>query len=115
MSSQTFPYSSIYNDIDKVHRYWGQFKPAENNGKAWQENWRVLIPFLEQTSYQDSVQIVIWDVLTNHFIYEVDKRNVAGYDASLYLAENGVDFSIANIHPHYLTPGLLMQQKAFEY
>ncbi len=115
MPAQSFPYCSIYNDIDKVQRYWNSFKPAEGKVLQDNENWRTLIPFLEQASYQNCVLVLIWNVLTNRFIYHADIRKVAGYDASQYLAEDGIDFSLSNIHPDYLTAGLLLQQKAFEY
>src|SRR4051812_583852 len=74
-----------------------------------------LLPFLEWASAQNCMQVLIWNVPTDRIIYAVDERHVAGYDASLYLAKNGVDFSESNMHPHFLTAILMMQQQALEY
>src|SRR5690242_12423713 len=103
MPTQTFPSDIIYNDKDKMQQYPHYFKPAENTGKLCKEKWKVLVPFLEQVSFQNCVQVLIWNVLTNRYVYEVDKREVAGYETSLYLADNGVDFSTSNCHPFFIT------------
>ena len=79
------------------------------------EKWQNLIPLLEQISAQNAVFIMIWNLMTNRIIYTVDKRKVYGYDASLYLAENGMNFSMGNMHPHFIQSSLMMQQQAIEF
>jgi len=115
MPTQAFARSFIYNDIDKAQRYWNQFKPSEIDCLSFHENWKSIIPHLEQVSAQNCVQVLLWNILSNHFIYEVDKRNVAGYDPSLYLADNGVDFLMSNFHPLFLTAILSLLLRGFNY
>ena len=115
MPVKAYPYSFIYNDIEKVERYWKNFKPNIDTILSYQEKWRILVPIFEQISSQNCVFIFIWNAVTNRFVYAVDNRNVVGYEPSLYLAGNGIDFSISNVHPDYLTSCLIMNQKAFEY
>jgi DNA-binding CsgD family transcriptional regulator len=115
MHTQAFTSSIIYNDIDKVQHYRPYFKPVENSSKLHKEKWEILIPFLEQVSFQNCVQVLLWNVSTNRYVYEVDKREVAGYDASLYLADNGVDFSMSNCHPFFSTAVFILLRRAFKY
>ncbi len=115
MLTQALPYNFIYDDINKVQRYSNKIKSAESNGIPNKEEWKTLIPFLEQVSAHSYVQVLVWNVFTNRIVYEVDKRNVAGHDASLYLAKDGINFSMSNVHPHFLTAILIMQKKALEY
>ncbi len=115
MSDKVHSYSFIYNDIEKAEHYWNQFKPGIDTSSLHGEKWKIPVYFFEQISSQNSVLILLCDVLSNRFVYAVDKRNVVGYDPSLYLAEDGINFSIANVHPDFLNPGLIMQQKGFEY
>jgi DNA-binding CsgD family transcriptional regulator len=115
MPLKPFSYSFIYNDIEKAERYWKRFKLADETIKPDLEKLQILIPFFEQISSQNSVCILIYNTLIGRYIYTVDNRNVIGYETSLYLAETGVDFVISIMHRNYLTSGLLMNQKAFEY
>jgi DNA-binding CsgD family transcriptional regulator len=115
MPTQAFPYSFIYNDEDKVQHYWNQFKPLESNSLLLRESWKPIIPFLERVSTQNCVQVLLWNILSNHLIYESDKRNVVGYDASLYLGDNGVDFLISKFHPVFLTAILTLLLSGFNY
>ena len=116
MLTQAFPDSIIYDEADKEQGYWNQFKPSEG-GKSisYKEKWKTLIPFLEQASFQSYVQVLLWNISTNRYIYEVDKRDISGYDASLYLAESGMDFSMSNFHPSFFTAILVLLQRGFSY
>jgi DNA-binding CsgD family transcriptional regulator len=115
MPSKPYPYSSIYNDIEKVQQFWNKFKPENNSSILYQGKWKLLAPFFEQLSAQKSALILLSDISTSNFIYAVDERKVVGHDVSLYMADNGLDFSISNIHPDFLNAGLLMNNKAMEY
>jgi DNA-binding CsgD family transcriptional regulator len=112
---QTYLNSFINSDLKALELFWHKFKPDNNNAISYADKWQQQVPFFEQISAQNSVFVLLWDVVTNRFIYAVDKRNVAGYDMSLYLAPDGVNFTISKIHPDFLVGGLLMQQKGFEY
>src|SRR6266568_4225905 len=102
MPVKAYPYSFIYNDIEKVERYWKNFKPDIHTTLSYQEKWRILVPLFEQISSQNSVFIFIWNAVTSRFIYAVDNRNVVGYEPSFCLADDGIDFSISKVHPDYL-------------
>src|SRR5881275_390097 len=115
MHTQTFPYSIIYNNEDKVQQHQNYIRSVENTGKLHKEKWETLIPFLEQMSFQNCVQVLLWNVSTNRYVYQVDKRDVAGHDASLYLADNGVDFSVSNCHPFFVTAIFILLRRAFKY
>ncbi len=115
MPFQAFAYSSIYNDLEKVERFWNSLKPENYTAALCKEKWQALIPMFEQISAQSSVVIFIFNIITGRFVYQVDKRNVAGYDAALYLAYNGLDFSLSNLHKDILTASLITQQKSFDY
>jgi DNA-binding CsgD family transcriptional regulator len=115
MLTQALPYNFIYDDINKVQRYSNKFESVEGNGIPNKEEWKALIPFLEQVSAHSYVKVLVWNVFTNRIVYAVDKKNVAGYNASLYLAKNGINFSMSNMHPHFITAILTMQKKALEY
>jgi DNA-binding CsgD family transcriptional regulator len=69
----------------------------------------------EQISARSSVIIFIFNVLTGRFVYQVDKKKVAGYDTALYLADNGVHFNFSNFRKDLLPATLIIQQKAFDY
>lgn len=109
-----FAYTEVLSNIEKAQSYWNNFKPDRIASSTYQEKWLALAPLFDQLSVQHSVFITIWDVLSCRFIYMVDKRKVVGYDPSLFTAETGVDFSLANYHPDYLNAILLMQQRAFQ-
>lgn len=104
---------------EKINQYWykplNERKPSIQFIASFKENWQNLIPLLEQISTQNSVFIFIYNTIIKRFIYVVDKRKVAGYDAALYLAENGFEFTMSKMHPDYLRALLLLQEKALGY
>ena len=114
MPAKPNPYTYIHNDIKKMELFWNQFK-VPGRVTSSDEKWKGNISFFEQISSQNSVLILIWDASNNRILYAIDKKQVVGHEMSLYLAENGLFFSISNIHPDYLSAGLMMQQTAFEY
>jgi len=115
MATKAFPFSSLYSDAEKVNRYWNRLELPSKSTAPEAENWQQLIPLLEQLSFVNCVQILVSDRKTMRFLCAIDKRNVTGYDQRFYLAEDGLDFSISNIHPEHLHGILTIQQKAFDF
>lgn len=105
--------SNTLRELIEVHwdRIWDNLRPNFQVAEADKEKWQGLIPLFEQISAQNAVFIMIWNLIINRIIYTVDKRSVCGYDASLYLADNGMEFSLANMHPDSLYSVLMMNQQ----
>jgi len=105
----TKPYGEIF-DGD-----WDKLRSNIQLAASYKEKWPNLIPLFERISEQNAVFIMIWNMIINRIIYVVDKRGVLGYNTSMYLAENGVDF-IMSIHlPTTFKSTTMMQQHAIEY
>jgi hypothetical protein len=104
---------------EKLNQYWykplDELKPNIQFIASYKEKWQVLIPLFEQISAHNAVFIMIYDTIINRIIYVVDKRNVIGHDAAMYLAKNGYEFSMSNVHPDYLQSVLLSQREAFNF
>ena len=66
--------------------------------------------YLKQLSFHNSVCIALWDIVSNRFLFAIDEKKITGYDLSLYTADNGVDFSLANFHPEHIHALHLMNQ-----
>lgn len=105
----TYAYSRAYNED------WDELKANIKSVSSHKEKWPDLIPIFEQISAQTAVFIMIWNVITSLIVYSVDKRNVCGYDASLYMAKNGMEFSVGNMHPESVYSIVTQQQKATKY
>ncbi len=114
MFSEAFEQSSIYNDAEKIEHYWKNLQPHLHADFIPKEKWKESAGFLEQVSLQNSVVVLIWNVLLNRFVFAIDKRNICGHPMEPYLGENGVNFSMSNMHPLTLDATLIMQQKSFE-
>ncbi|MBS1747901.1 MAG: helix-turn-helix transcriptional regulator [Bacteroidetes bacterium] len=114
MISKDFEQSSIYNDAEKIDRYWKNLQPHLQADFVSKEKWKKSINFLEQVSFQNSVIVLIWNVLLKRYVFALDKRNICGQPMEAYLGENGVDFSISKMHPLTMDANLIMQQKSFE-
>ncbi len=104
---------------EKLNQYWykplDELKPSIQFIASYKEKWQTLVLLFEQISAQNAVFIFIYNTIIKRFIYVVDKRNIIGHNAELYLAENGYEFSMSNAHPDYLQSTLLLQQEAFNY
>ena len=105
----TKPYGEIF-DGD-----WNELRSSIQLAASYKEKWLNLIPLFEQISEQNAVFIMIWNVVTNRIIYMVDKRGVCGYDASKYLAENGVDFTMSNMHSKTANATNIMHHDSIKY
>ncbi len=115
MLANEIPNSLFYNDIEQANHYWNRFGRDEESSRSYVDKLRMLNGLFEQISFQNSVFIVIWDIAKDQLVYAVDKKKVVGYDMALYLADNGIHFSLSNVLPDFRTAGRLMQLKAFEY
>ncbi len=94
---------------------WDRLRSVIQVAASYKEKWPELIPLFEQISAQNAVFIMIWNMLINRIIYVVDKRKVLGYDTSMYLAESGIDFIVANNHQATFNYYVIMQQQAIKY
>ena len=103
------PYGEIF-DGD-----WNALRSSIQLASSYKEKWTNLIPLFEQISEQNAVFIMIWNMAINRIIYTVDKRQVLGYNASAYLAENGVDFLLSNHPPASLKCIVISMQQAISY
>lgn len=115
MTTQSLSPGFIYNDIKKAEGFWNKLKPDRGIGVSYEKKWKRLFPFFEQLSFQNSVLVLVCDLTTLRFIYAIDKRNVLGHEPSLYMADDGINFLMSNVHPDFLDSELLMTQKGIEY
>jgi len=111
---QGFSYTQIYNTIEKVEAYWKTFKPT-NSTSINLNKWEDQDNFFRQLSFHHCVAIMVWDAVTNRFLYVADESGVFGHDISLFTKENGVDFSLGNFHPDCLNGYLILQKCGIEY
>jgi DNA-binding CsgD family transcriptional regulator len=112
---QPFSYAQIYNSIERVQKYYQSFQPTLEAPETDRRKWLQQDIFFKQWSMQSCVAIGIWDIRTNTFLDMSDERGVLGYDVDLFLADNGVDFTLSNFHPDHLNSVLTLQKKGVEY
>ncbi len=107
----------IYNTIYKIKQHWNELRGHIHlNSAADAENrWLMQVPFFRQLSLHNSIGIVLWNIVTNRFLFVVDERNIIQYDPSNYTGENGVEFSLANFHPDHLHAVQLLNQRMGKY
>jgi DNA-binding CsgD family transcriptional regulator len=103
--------SYIYQHAATVQQYYDNLKPDKPLISSL-EKWKPLFPFFDHISNQNAVLVLLWDLSTSRFIYASDKRNIVGYDLTLYTAENGIHFSMNNIHPDWILSAMLFQKTA---
>jgi DNA-binding CsgD family transcriptional regulator len=94
---------------------WEQLRASIELAASYQEHWPRLIILLEQISAQLPVFIIIWNMMTNRIVYTTDKKGVIGYPVSKFLADDGVDFMMSNLHPEYVNAVITMQHEAVKY
>lgn len=114
MAKKTHSQVPLYNTIEKVEAYWNSLKP-QSVPASYEEKWLTMAPFFDTVSLQNRVCVTLWNASTNRFIYAVDKTKVLGDNATRFVDEDGIDFTMANIQPDYLEAHLLMQQKGIQY
>ncbi len=95
----------LYNTIYKVKKHWNELRQhihvSESASEA-EQKWLMQLPFFQQLSLHNSIVIVLWNIVTNRFVFALDEKRFTQYDMSLYTGEAGVDFSLANFHPDYI-------------
>lgn len=104
--------TDTYNSV--VNEDWKQLRSSIKFAASYEEKWPNLVPLFEQLSSQNAVFIMIWNMITNRIIYAIDKRSVTGHPASSFLAENGSDFSLSNMHPDRLNSIAIMQHQSIQ-
>ena len=112
MSGKPFNTSLIHHTIHKIKQHWNEVRANIhiNDSASGYDKWLSQIPVFKQMSFHNTVCIVLWDIVTNRFVLAIDERKTVQYDMSLFTAENGVDFSLANFHPDYIHALQLMNQ-----
>ena len=110
-----FSYTQIYNSIEKVEAYWNAFKPTNKPTASYIHKWTTQANFFKQLSFHSCAAIVVWDVISHRFVYVADERGVFGHDISLFTKEDGIDFSLSNVHPDFLNAFLTLQKHGIEY
>ncbi len=100
------PYNTpIQQTIYKVKQQWNEMKDhihLPESSALFHQKWLSQAHTFQQISYHNSIGICLWDVTINRFILFFDERSMTGYDAALYLSENGPDFSLSNFHPDHI-------------
>ncbi|HEX8331003.1 MAG TPA: hypothetical protein VF622_00205 [Segetibacter sp.] len=105
-----FTYTQIYNNIEKVAAYWKNLSANQKTQKGYIDKWLSQVPFLKEHSRRSHYFIFLYDTNAQRFIYVIDEKKIlGGYDLSLYTEENGLEFSMGNVHPIYLNSLLNMQ------
>ena len=117
MSGQPHSNALIHHTIHKIKSHWDRMSQSIHPSDvraAHTEKWHLQMTHLKQLSFHNSICIVLWDMVANRFLFAIDERKITGYDLSLYTAENGVDFSLANFHPDHIHALHLFNQCAYE-
>ena len=71
MPAQALADRSLYESDETVNQFRNGFTPNHKLDILRDKKWRALIPFLQQASSQNCVQILIWNTVINRFVYEV--------------------------------------------
>ena len=113
MSGKPYSNALIHHTIHKIKSHWDEMRqsiqPSDTHASQI-EKWFSQISYLKQLSFHNSICIFFWDIVTNRFLFAIDEKKITGYDLSLYVAKNGVDFSLANFHPDHIHALQLMNQ-----
>src|SRR5580692_9126090 len=102
--------------INLIPQYWESLKPQKNISALLEDSWKKKIEFIDEISVQNNVVVFLWNAYTNRFSYMSDKLKVlSGLDPSLYLAENGMEYSLSRVYPNHIAPTLDLNQKFINY
>jgi DNA-binding CsgD family transcriptional regulator len=114
MQTITKPNSFLYNNLAIAERYFNKFRPDDNDVLN-QERLQSIKDLFKKISSQNCVFVLVWDMVKDCFVCAVDERKVVGYDISLYLADDGIQFSLSKMHPEFITSFFIIQNTALEY
>jgi len=102
--------------IDSIPQYWESLKPQSDIGTALEDSWKKKVEFIDEISVQNNVVVFLYNIYTNRFLYMSDKLKVlSGLDPSLYIAENGMEYSLSRAHPNHLGPALELNHRFIKY
>ena len=102
--------------LEKIHKYWDSLKPQNNVKDAIEDVWKQKAAFMDEISLQNNVVIFLWNAFTSRFLYMSDKLKIlSGIDPSLFMAENGIEFSMSRIPSEHIEGTLLLTQKVFAH
>ncbi len=115
MEEKSYPSNYIHDHFNIIKKLWDKFNEERTDDVSYEKKVEQLLPFFKQVSFQNSLLVLLWDVVRFRFIIAIDEKKVVGHSMASYLNENGMEFSISNFHPDYISSVLLMQEKGFEY
>lgn len=102
--------------LQRIFEYLDSLKPRNNIPATLEDAWQKKIEFLDEVSMQNNVVIFLWNAYTNHFLYMSDKLKVlSGLEPSLYMAENGIEFSLSRIHPGQIDAGIAIHNQGIKF
>jgi DNA-binding CsgD family transcriptional regulator len=100
---------------NKIYRFWNALKPQIGLTLKEEETWKRKTEFLDKVSLDNNVVVFVWNAFTNRFIFMSDKLKVlSGLDPSLYLQENGMQYSFSRMHPDQIE-GIMSFQKTIAH
>ena len=115
MPNKPVPNTLIYDTVEKVEKYWNTFRPPMIMQNFSNEKWLHQSSFLEMISLQSRVCVTLWDVISNRFIYAIDKTHVLGDNAARFMDPDGVDYSLSQFPVDHLQAMLLIQLQVRDY
>jgi len=102
--------------LNLIAKFWEDLKPDTDVGSALAESWKKKVELMDQIAIQNNVVIFLWNIYTNRILYMSDKvRVLSGLDPALYLAENGANYSLSQIHPDHLEPCMQLNKYLFDF
>lgn len=108
--------SAKFKNHKDLSAYWAHLKPDTNLVGAEEENWKKQVAFLDGISTNARVAITLWNAFTNRFVFVSDRWGIyGGHSPEQYMAEDGMAFSLSNVHPDYLEASLLANEKGVQF
>lgn len=108
--------SAKFKQDKDLSAYWAHLKPDTNLMNGEEESWKKQVTFLDGISTHNRVAITLWNAFTNRYIFVSDRWGIyGGYNPELYTAEDGMAFSLSNVHPDYLEASLLANEKGVQF
>ena len=115
MPNKPVPNTLVYDTVEKVEKYWNTFRPPGITQNFHNDKWLQQSEFLEKVSMQSRVCVTLWDVISNRFLYAVDKTHVLGDNASRFMDPDGVDYSLSQFPVDHLQAMLVIQLQVHDY
>ena len=104
--------SNYYRNLN----YWDNFRPSTPSNINYIDRWLAKAELFDVLSLQNRACILLWDALTNRFIYAADKVGVLPNNMAARLTQpDGVEFWINQYPPEHLEAALLFQKQSFDF